>query len=56
MIIDNLDIVRIALSEEKADAPARVHCHRPLAGSVALSARSQFIVVLPVGARGRAPS
>jgi hypothetical protein len=36
VIINDLNIVRIAPSERKADAPARVHCHGPLSGSVTL--------------------
>ena len=34
MVVNDLDIVRIALPERKANAPAGVHGHRPLAGSV----------------------
>jgi hypothetical protein len=36
VIVDDLNIVRIARSEEKADAPARIHRHCPPSGSVSL--------------------
>jgi len=36
VIVNDLNIVRIALSEGKANAPARVHRHGPLSASVAL--------------------
>src|SRR5262245_54448083 len=36
VIVNDLDIVGIALSERKTDTPARVHSHRPLSCSVPL--------------------
>src|SRR5712691_10879289 len=36
MVVNDLDIVRIALPERKADAPACIHRHRPLPRTVSL--------------------
>ena len=35
MVVDDLDVVRISLPKRKADAPACVHGHRPLALTIA---------------------
>lgn len=36
MTVNDFDVARVALGENKTDAPARIHGHRPLPGALAL--------------------